>query len=94
MVTSFEAVAPSVPILQVESVQKSFGSVLALDDVSLSVRDGEFLSLLGPSGCGKTTLIRIIAGFESPTAGDVKIDGRSIVRTPPYRRPIGMVFQN
>jgi len=94
MVKSFEPMATSVPILQIESVQKSFGSISALDDVSLSVHDGEFLSLLGPSGCGKTTLIRIIAGFESPTAGDVKIDGRSIVQTPPYRRPIGMVFQN
>ncbi len=94
MATSFDSVAQSVPILQVESVRKSFGCISALDDVSLSVSDGEFLSLLGPSGCGKTTLIRIIAGFESPTAGDVKIDGLSIVGTPPYRRPIGMVFQN
>ena len=94
MATSFDSLAQSVPILKVESVRKSFGKISALDDVSLSVRDGEFLSLLGPSGCGKTTLIRIIAGFESPTAGDVKIDGLSIVGIPPYRRPIGMVFQN
>ena len=84
----------STPILEVDSVSKFFGGTPALEDVSLTVRDGEFLTLLGPSGCGKTTLIRMIAGFESPTRGDIRIDGRSIVDAPPYRRPIGMVFQN
>lgn len=82
------------PILQIQNVTKTFGASAALKGVSLDVREGEFLTLLGPSGCGKTTLIRIIAGFETPTAGEVKIDGQSILSSPPYRRPLGMVFQN
>lgn len=82
------------PILQIQNVTKMFGASAALKGVSLDVREGEFLTLLGPSGCGKTTLIRIIAGFETPTSGEVKIDGQSILSSPPYRRPLGMVFQN
>ncbi len=82
------------PILQIQNVSKTFGASAALKGVSLDVREGEFLTLLGPSGCGKTTLIRIIAGFETPTSGDVRIDGQSILSAPPYRRPLGMVFQN
>ncbi|HEY9269858.1 ABC transporter ATP-binding protein [Achromobacter sp.] len=82
------------PILQIQDVTKTFGASMALKGVSLDVREGEFLTLLGPSGCGKTTLIRIIAGFETPTSGEVKIDGQSILSSPPYRRPLGMVFQN
>lgn len=81
-------------LLEIDDVAKTFGDTTALKGVSLHVREGEFLTLLGPSGCGKTTLIRIIAGFESPTAGDVKIDGKSILDAPPYRRPLGMVFQS
>lgn len=82
------------PILQIQNVTKTFGASAALKGVSLDVLEGEFLTLLGPSGCGKTTLIRIIAGFETPTSGEAKIDGQSILSAPPYRRPLGMVFQN
>jgi len=66
----------------------------AVDGVSLDIRSGEFLTLLGPSGSGKTTTLMMIAGFETPTAGDIAIDGNSVVAMPPYRRNIGMVFQN
>jgi len=81
-------------LLEISNVTKKFGDTKALNGVSLDVREGEFLTLLGPSGCGKTTLIRIIAGFETPNSGDVKIDGKSILDAPPYRRPLGMVFQS
>ncbi len=85
---------PSPRILDIDGVVKTFGGATALAGIHLDVREGEFLTLLGPSGCGKTTLIRIIAGFETPTSGDVRLDGRSILAAPPYRRPLGMVFQN
>jgi ABC-type Fe3+/spermidine/putrescine transport system ATPase subunit len=75
-------------------VTRRFGDVTAVDDLDLEVRDGEFLSLLGPSGCGKTTTLRLIAGFEQPDAGEVRIDGRDVARLPPYRRPVNTVFQS
>lgn len=81
-------------ILEIKDITKTFGASPALKGITLDVCEGEFLTLLGPSGCGKTTLIRIIAGFESPSSGEVKIDGVSILDAPPYRRPLGMVFQN
>ncbi|WP_431285669.1 ABC transporter ATP-binding protein [Humitalea sp. 24SJ18S-53] len=80
--------------LTVRGARKSFGAVHALRGVSLDVGRGEFVSFLGPSGCGKTTLLRIIAGFETPTAGEVLIDGKPITHLPPFRRPVGIVFQN
>jgi spermidine/putrescine transport system ATP-binding protein len=80
--------------VSVRGVTKAFGGVRALDDISLDVRRGEFLSLLGPSGCGKTTLLRIIGGFEEPTSGDVLIGGRSALADPPYRRRTNMIFQH
>ena len=80
--------------LDIADVRKSFGTVQALRGVSLQVGRGEFLSFLGPSGCGKTTLLRIIAGFETPSAGQVQLDGKPIDHLPPYRRPVGFVFQN
>jgi len=75
-------------------VTKRFGEVTAVDQVSFAIRRGSFHSFLGPSGCGKTTSLRLIAGFEQPTAGDVEIGGRSVVGIPPYRRPVNMVFQH
>ena len=75
-------------------VTRRFGDVTAVDALDLEVRDGEFLSLLGPSGCGKTTTLRLIAGFERPDAGEIRIAGRDVARLPPYRRPVNTVFQS
>ncbi|MCM8747400.1 ATP-binding cassette domain-containing protein, partial [Thermomicrobium sp. CFH 73360] len=68
--------------------------VVAVDRVSLQIQQGEFFSLLGPSGCGKTTTLRMIAGFEHPTAGEIRIEGRPMGSTPPFRRNVNTVFQN
>jgi len=81
-------------ILELDRITKRFESVTAVDDVSLEVRQGEFLTLLGPSGCGKTTILRMIAGFETPTRGAIRIDQRPMAGIKPYDRPIGIVFQN
>lgn len=70
------------------------GSVLAVDDVSLDIAEGEFFALLGPSGCGKTTLLRMLAGFETPTAGELLIDGQDMTDVVPNKRPVNMVFQS
>jgi spermidine/putrescine transport system ATP-binding protein len=80
--------------VELKGVSKHFGPVVAVDDVSLAIRDGEFFSLLGPSGCGKTTTLRLIAGFELTTAGEVYIGGALQGDTPPYHRPVNTVFQN
>ncbi|XVH32840.1 ABC transporter ATP-binding protein [Haloferacaceae archaeon DSL9] len=78
-----------------EGVSKRYpGGVLAVNDVSLTIEDGEFVTLVGPSGCGKTTTLRMIAGFEQPTTGAVAIDGRDVTGVPPYERDTSMVFQN
>ena len=84
----------SQPVLEITTVEKSFGAVRALKGVSLAVAEGEFFALLGPSGSGKTTLLRIIAGLETPDTGGVAIGGRDITLLPPYERRIGMVFQD
>jgi spermidine/putrescine transport system ATP-binding protein len=76
-----------------ERLAKAFGDVAAVRDVSLDVRAGEFLTLLGPSGCGKTTLLRLLAGFETPDAGRILISGRDVTARPPHRRPVNTVFQ-
>jgi spermidine/putrescine transport system ATP-binding protein len=81
------------PDIEFRQVTKRYGEVVAVDGVDLEVRRGAFHSLLGPSGCGKTTSLRLIAGFEQPSAGDVRIGGRSMVGVPPFRRPVNMVFQ-
>ena len=78
----------------IEAVSKLFGDFRALHKVSLSIKKGEFFSLLGPSGCGKTTLLRILAGFENPDSGVVRFDGTDILSLPPNRRPVNTVFQN
>ena len=85
--------APPPAYLRLDRLTKRFGPIVAVDDVSLTVRRGEFMTLLGPSGSGKTTTLSIIAGFEAPTSGDVLLDEQSIRQVPPHRRNIGMVFQ-
>ncbi|MFG1616894.1 ABC transporter ATP-binding protein [Nonomuraea wenchangensis] len=81
-------------MLKIDGVSRSFGSVTALDDVSLQIEQGEFFALLGPSGCGKTTLLRIIAGFETPDSGRVSLDGEDLLSKAPNRRPISLMFQS
>ena len=81
-------------MIEVRGVTKRFGDFTAVDDVSLSVRAGEFLTLLGPSGCGKTTLLRLLAGFEFPDAGAILLDGADVTCQPPYRRNVNQVFQS
>ncbi len=83
------------PLVRFTRVQKTYdGDQLVVRDLNLDVQRGEFLSLLGPSGPGKTTTLMMLAGFESPTAGDILLDGRQITGTPPHKRNFGMVFQN
>jgi spermidine/putrescine ABC transporter ATP-binding subunit len=80
--------------VDLKSLTKKYGSVVAVDNISLHVSEGEFLTLLGPSGSGKTTTLMLIAGFQTPTAGQIHIRGKNILSVPPYNRNIGMVFQN
>ena len=80
--------------LRIEGVTKRFGGFTAVDDVSLDIGRGEFFALLGPSGCGKTTLLRMLAGFETPSAGALLLDGEDLAALPPYRRPVNMMFQS
>ena len=82
------------PLIRFENVTKRFGKMVAVDNVSLTVEEGEFFALLGPSGCGKTTLLRMLAGFETPTEGRILIDDEDVSTTPPNRRPVNMVFQS
>ena len=87
--------SPRAAIITVEGVSKLFGpAVRALDDVDITIADNEFFTLLGPSGCGKTTLLRILAGFEHPTAGRVLLDGADIAALPPNKRPVNTMFQS
>ncbi len=82
------------PLVSIESLGASYGSVRALDDVSLDIGDKEFFALLGPSGCGKTTLLRSLAGFETPTEGTVLLAGEDLLAIPAHRRPVNMMFQS
>jgi putrescine transport system ATP-binding protein len=83
-----------VSAVALDRVAKSFGAVVAVDDVSLRIGAGELFALLGPSGCGKTTLMRLIAGFETPDGGTVAIDGIDMTDVPPHRRPVNLMFQS
>ena len=83
------------PIIEIDHVSRIFGGkILAVDDVKLEVAEGEFITLLGPSGCGKTTLLRMLAGFERPDRGAIRLDGQDVTHLPPYKRDVNMVFQD
>jgi putrescine transport system ATP-binding protein len=85
---------PAKPLISFVGTRKAFGSVVAVDRVSLDIAEGEFFTLLGPSGCGKTTLMRMLAGFEDPDSGDVRLGGASLIGTPAHKRPVNMMFQS
>jgi len=85
---------PDESVIVLEHVSKRFGSAVAVNDVHLSIKRGEFFSLLGPSGCGKTTTLRMIAGFETPSEGRILLEGVDVSNVPPYQRNVNLVFQN
>src|SRR5476649_1278945 len=89
-----DAEAADFPLLRIDAVVKKFGVFRAVDRLSLDIRAGEFFALLGPSGCGKTTLLRMLAGFETPDEGRILLDGKDIAQMLPHRRPVNMMFQN
>jgi putrescine transport system ATP-binding protein len=89
-----DAGAAEIPLLRIDAVVKKFGGFRAVDRLSLDIRAGEFFALLGPSGCGKTTLLRMLAGFETPDEGRVLLDGKDIALVLPHQRPVNMMFQN
>jgi putrescine transport system ATP-binding protein len=92
--TAPPAVAADMPLLRIDGVTKRFGRFTAVDKLSLDIRSGEFFALLGPSGCGKTTLLRMLAGFETPDAGQILLNGKDIAQVLPHQRPVNMMFQN
>src|SRR5919109_3567294 len=91
---SVAAPRPDQPAVRLEGVEKRYGDVVAVDGIELEVRQGEFFSMLGPSGSGKTTTLRMIAGFEVPTAGRVLLDGQDVGLRPPFERDVNTVFQD
>jgi putrescine transport system ATP-binding protein len=93
-VESLAIAADMPPLLRVDAVVKKFGALRAVDRLSLDIRAGEFFALLGPSGCGKTTLLRMLAGFETPDEGRILLDGKDIAQVLPHERPVNMMFQN
>jgi putrescine transport system ATP-binding protein len=82
------------PLIRFENVTKRFGEAMAVDHLSLNIFEGEFFCLLGPSGCGKTTLMRMLAGFETPSEGTITLGDQNLAGVPPYRRPVNMMFQS
>lgn len=94
MTSPDSSAALSAPLARLDGVRRAFSATVAVDDVTLDVAEGEFLTLLGASGCGKTTLLRMLAGFERPDRGRVYIGGADATDTPPYRRPVNMMFQS
>lgn len=82
------------PILQIRKLTKRFDSFIAVDEVDLTIYEGEIFALLGSSGCGKSTLLRMLAGFETPTSGSIMLDGQELIGVPPYKRPVNMMFQS
>ena len=82
------------PALDLVGLEKRYGDIAAVAGVDLCVAEGEFVTLLGPSGCGKTTMLGLIAGFFAPSRGDVRVRGKSVLGVPPFRRDIGVVFQD
>jgi putrescine transport system ATP-binding protein len=93
-VSAAPADAADMPLLRIEGVSKNFGAFRAVDRLSLDIGAGEFFALLGPSGCGKTTLLRMLAGFETPDEGRILLGGRDIAPVLPHERPVNMMFQN
>jgi ABC-type Fe3+/spermidine/putrescine transport system ATPase subunit len=92
---SFQSAVRDDPFLRIDNVVKDFGAgAIAVNRVSLDIARGEIFALLGSSGCGKTTLLRMLAGFETPTSGSITLNGEDLVNLPPYQRPINMMFQN
>src|SRR5438128_12103515 len=86
--------AAEIPLLRIDAAVKKFGGFRAVDRLSLDIRAGEFFALLGPSGCGKTTLLRMLAGFETPDEGRILLDGKDLAPALPHQRPVNMMFQN
>jgi len=82
------------PVIRIEHITKHFADFVAVHEANFDIAEGEFFSMLGPSGCGKTTTLRMIAGFEQPTAGRILLEGNDVSRTPPYKRDVNTVFQN
>src|SRR6202011_2714013 len=87
-----QAQALDIPLLRTDAVVKKFGAFQAVDRLSLDIRAGEFFALLGPSGCGKTTLLRMLAGFQTPDEGRILLGGKDIAQVLPHRRPVNMMF--
>ena len=82
------------PVIEIDHVTKRFGDYVAVDDADFEIGAGEFFSMLGPSGCGKTTTLRMIAGFETPTEGAIRLQGADVSRVPPHKRNVNTVFQH
>src|SRR5216110_871231 len=82
------------PLVRFEAVSKRFGTIVAVERLSLDIYEREFFALLGPSGCGKTTLMRMLAGFETPDEGRILLGGEDLVGVPPHRRPVNLMFQS